>query len=66
MGKINTDPLEIIEVSKMNPWARALPRRDISRKALDLTVVGGEERQVSGGRETPGSFFFLQVFCPKR
>lgn len=38
---MKTDPLEIIEVSKMNPLARALPWRDISRKALDLTVMGG-------------------------
>lgn len=53
MEKINTDPLEIIEVSKMNPWVRALLRRDTNRKALGLSAMD-EERWVSGRRETPG------------
>lgn len=41
MGEINTDPLEVTEVSGMNPGAKALPGRGSGRKALGL-VCGRE------------------------
>lgn len=50
VGKINTDPLEIIQVTKMNPWARALPGRDTSRKALGWSAVEGKGRSQAGER----------------
>lgn len=72
MGKINTDPLEIIEVSKMNPWAKGLLGREASRKTRGLNAAGGKERQSEEG-ERPlisshalfwVSFFFPWDFCP--
>lgn len=50
VGKINTDPLEIIQVTKMNPWARALPGRDTSRKALGWSSVERKGRSQAGER----------------